>query len=164
MWHRCDPEERQDIYVLNVGPPSPIPFHETQGFKVLGTGYVKNRQHMAKLYKLSDIALCTTISDAGPMMVSESMRNECPVIAFDRSVALDIVTSGINGYIIKNLDTVEMADRALELLRDPNLEEISKKCPAGVEQHHNFERITQKWDSIINELIKDYDLNASRNS
>ena len=163
MWHRCDPEERQNIHVLNVGPPSPIPFHETQGFKVLGTGYVKNRQHMAKLYKLSDIALCTTISDAGPMMVSESMRNECPVIAFDRSVALDIVTSGINGYIIKNLDTVEMATRSLELLRDPNLEEISKKCPAGVEQHHNFERITQKWDSIINELIKDYDLNAHRN-
>ena len=164
MWHRCSDEEKQNIAVLNVGPASPISFHKTQAFPVLGTGYIRNREHMAKLYKLSDIALCTTTSDAGPMMVSESMRNECPVVAFDRSVALDVVTSGVNGYIVKKLDTVEMAESALKLLRDPNLEDIAKKCPSGVEQHHNFEKITQKWDSIINELIKDYDSNAFRNS
>ena len=111
--------------MLNVGPASPIPLNETQHFPVIGTNYVKNRSTMAKLYKMSDIALCTTISDAGPMMVSESMRNECPVIAFDRSVALDIITSGENGYIIDGINTVEMADRALELLRSSNLEEIS---------------------------------------
>ena len=159
MWHRCSDEERKNISVLNVGPASPIPLNETQHFPVIGTNYVKNRSTMAKLYKMSDIALCTTISDAGPMMVSESMRNECPVIAFDRSVALDIITSGENGYIIDGINTVEMADRALEILRSSNLEEISKKCPAGVEKHHNFDRITKKWNTVINELIQDYDLN-----
>ena len=162
IWHRCTTEEKKNIAVLNVGPRPPIPLQNTQRFNTIRTDYVQSRQGMAQIYKMSDIALCTTISDAGPMMVSESMRNECPVVAFDRSVALDIITNGENGYIINGINTVEMADRALELLRSSNLEEISKKCPAGVEKHHNFDRITKKWDTVISELIQDYDLNIKK--
>tara|TARA_R110002074_G_scaffold127231_4_gene266096 strand:+ start:2560 stop:3891 length:1332 start_codon:yes stop_codon:yes gene_type:complete len=161
MWDMMSPEERSNTLVLNVGPTPPRPLTQSQPFQVANTGYLKTRQEMAMAYKMADIGFSTTTSDAGPMMVSESLRNECPLVSFDRSVAGDMMVNGKTGYIVKNLDTKEMADRALELLRSPNLEEISKNCPSAVEQYHNFENVTLKWKKLLDEFILEGESDAS---
>lgn len=154
MWDLMSPEERDNTLILNVGPIPPKPLSQSQPFQVVHTGYMKSRTEMAMAYKAADIGLSTTTTDAGPMMVSESMQNECPLVSFDRSVGVDIIEHGETGFIIKDLDTQEMADRALQLLRSPNLEEISKKCPRGVHKHHNFEKVTSRWKTLLDEILK----------
>ena len=154
MWDLMNPEERDNTMVLNVGPIPPKPLSQSQPFQVVHTGYLKTREKMAMAYKMADIGLSTTTTDAGPMMISESMQNECPLISFDRSVGVDIIEHGETGFIIKDLDTQEMAVRALQLLRSPHLEEISKKCPRGVDKHHNFEKVTSRWKALLDEILK----------
>ena len=153
MWELMSQEERDNTLVLNVGPVPPKPLAESQPFPVANTGYLKTREQMAMAYKMADIGFSTTTSDAGPMMVSESLRNECPLVSFDRSVAVNMIKDGETGYIVKNLDTKEMAHRALELLRSPDLENISKKCPAAVQEYHNFDSVTSKWKNVLDEFI-----------
>jgi len=154
MWDLMSVSERSNTMVLNVGPIPPKPLSQSQPFPVLSTGYLKTRQEMSMAYKMADICLSTTTADAGPMMISESMQNECPVVSFDRSVGVDLIECGETGFIIKDLDTQGMAVRALQLLRSPDIEMMSKKCRLAVDAYHNFEKIINKWKVLLDEVLK----------
>ena len=72
-----------------------------------------------------DVAVNTTIADAGPMMISEAMCNETPVIAFDRSIACDLCVDGETGYLIKNLNLQSMCDAIYDILFVDDIEKMS---------------------------------------
>jgi len=155
LWDMMTEEERQKTHLLQVGPvPITEPFHEIQKFHVFYSGYVPSRKQMAAAYKCADVSVCTTVSDAGPMMVTESLSNECPVVGFDRSVISNIVENGISGYIIENLDTEEMAKKTLEILRSPDHQKISHAAKDAALKYHDPTTIKKKWETLIGEIIE----------
>jgi hypothetical protein len=153
LWEMMSNEERQNTEILCAGPLPEPGFHETQKFHVNYSGYLPSREHMALMYKAANVSLCTTVSDAGPMMVTESLTNECPVVGFDRSVILDLVTNGKNGHIVENLDTRIMAEKTLEILRSPDREKMSQSSREAALIYHDPKIIIDKWDSIFEEAI-----------
>ena len=109
---------------------------------------------MSDRYKASDISVCTTIADAGPMMISESMCNETPVIAFDRSISIDLCENGETGYLIPDLDVELMADSIKKILFEDNLEEMSKKSRKKYLTYHGKSGIMFLWDNLFKKLVE----------
>ena len=153
LWDMMTTKERENTQLLCVGPVPVTPFQQTQKFHVNYSGYLPTREHMAMMYKASDVSVCTTVSDAGPMMVTESLTNECPVVGFDRSVILDLVSNGENGYIIKDLDTKKMAEKTLEVLRSSHSREMDSAARQAALEYHNPSKILKKWESLFEEVI-----------
>jgi glycosyltransferase involved in cell wall biosynthesis len=153
LWSLMDEKEQKDTLLLQVGPAPNDSFQNTQPFSGIATGYLPTRRDMAAAYKMADVSVCTTVSDAGPMMVSESLFNECPVVGFDRSVILNMVENGVNGYIIENLDTLEMAKKTLEILRSPKLDEMSRSARIKAIEYHDLQKVQQKWNDLFKEII-----------
>ena len=154
LWDKLNIEEQKQIGILNVGP-SAGRFGKSSKFDIYRTGYLHTRQKMASAYKLCDVAVNTTIADAGPMMISEAMCNETPVIAFDRSIACDLCIDGETGYLIKNLNLQSMCDAIYDILFVDDIEKMSIQAREKYLEFHNSEILLDKWDTLIKKLIED---------
>lgn len=148
------PEQRTNIKIINAGPTPSTEFAGGK-YEVICCGYIPSREIMSNLYKLSDISVCTTISDAGPMMISESMCNETPVIAFDRSIAIDLIEDQKTGFLIKDLSTKNMAESIKKCLFESDIDVISKNARQKFLEFHDREKILNKWNNLFSNLSKE---------
>ena len=153
LWSDLSEDQRSQIIILSVGPCSSI-FGSTSRFKTVYCGYQKTRKEMSARYRASDISVCTTIADAGPMMISESMCNETPVIAFDRSIACDLCINEETGYLIKELDLNSMAFSIKKILFEDDLISMSQKSRKRYLTFHDKHIIINKWDNLLKNLME----------
>ena len=151
VWEKLDEKERSKIVVVYAGPQK-LSFGNKSKFQSIHLGYIPTRRLMSAAYRLSDISVCTTLSDAGPMMITESCMNETPVIAFDQSIAIDLIENDKTGYLIENFDVEDMAKKTIDLLYHTNLEGISKAARAKALQFHDKDVVLAKWKLLFETL------------
>lgn len=99
-------ELSSDIFLLIAGKGIDnlnIPFE----YKLLG--YLKDEVSLAKAYQASDLFVCPSIEDVGPLMINQSIMSGRPVVAFDMGVAPDLVHTGNTGYLAKLADSGDLA-------------------------------------------------------
>lgn len=86
--------------------------------KVKITGMVSKEQVEEYLMN-SDIYVMTSITECFPMVLLEASSCGLPLIAFDVPVGpRAIINNGENGYLIKNREVDEMANKIVEMLND----------------------------------------------
>lgn len=138
---RIDPKIGDKLQLLIVGPT-------IKGFGKLNPlflGYADTRLKLALAYKISDAFCCTTLSDAGPMMIAESIRNSCPVFGFSSSIILDLVDGTTNGAYVENYNCQKLAKIIHNHLFYKPLT-ISKK---KVDEFNNFNSVILKWKKLF---------------
>lgn len=85
-------------------------------FKWINLGYLDTDNKLALAYQAADMFICSSIEDAGPMMINESIMCGTPVVAFDMGVAKDLVINGKTGYRVKLKDSKGLAEAMFRLL------------------------------------------------
>jgi len=123
------PELKNKILLLVAGEAfdeisTSLPFE----FQYLG--FLKNNEELASAYQASDIFLCPSIEDSGPMMINQSIMCGVPVVSFAIGVSLDLVITGETGYRAKLRDSNDMAEGIFNLLglADDDYLRISENC------------------------------------
>ena len=88
--------DTQNIVLLVAGESvgTSIPFD----VKFIGT---LSFEDLFKAFCASDLFVCPSVEDSGPMMLNYSFLANIPVVAFEMGVALDLVEHKVNGYIAK---------------------------------------------------------------
>ncbi len=76
-----------------------------------------NLQDLVKSYNASSVFISTSIDDAGPSMVNQSMMCGTPVVTFTIGTALDVTRDNINGYMARNFDDEEFADGLYKIFK-----------------------------------------------
>jgi glycosyltransferase involved in cell wall biosynthesis len=79
-------------------------------------GHLDSDVLMALAYQAADIFICSSVEDAGPMMVAEAMLCGLPVAAFETGGAPDIIKHRQTGYLAKLGDTADLANGIYFLL------------------------------------------------
>lgn len=116
-------------------------------------GYAKNTD---KVYQKSLATLLTSKYEAFSLVLLESMMNGTPVISYDVNYGpSDIITNGEDGYLISQ-DLQVLADKIVELLRDPKkTHKMGKKAKENASQKFGEQVVMDKWrdlfDSFKNE-------------
>lgn len=113
------------------------------------TGLVSPSE-MIKLFVASDVYSCTTIEDAGPRTIVESIFCGTPTVAFDRSIALDIIKEK-TGRIVENLDCDIFAKHVAEILSlsDEDKDTWSNECVKMYDEIYNDEKIKEAWNKAL---------------
>lgn len=107
------PAEQCDaIRIFTVGSGKPLGGEELK-FRHTHLSYISNQTFFAKTYSASDLFICPSIEDSGPMMINESIISGTPVVAFDLGVAKDLVIDGKTGFLASAINGVELA-KAIE--------------------------------------------------
>lgn len=103
-----------DILIKTIGPVVEI---DTK-FKVEYLGEIPNRTELSKIYRDIDVFALTTLADAGPMMATECLKNNTPLVSFSTNISTDFVKDGMNGYIVDS--TEEFAEKLYDIIYNKN--------------------------------------------
>lgn len=144
-----------DVYLNLVGDGS----SKNKVFKKIVDNNLTRKVHMYgylpqksinKLYKESSIFCMTSHTEAFGITLLEAMSYKLPIIAFDSAEgAKELIKNNYNGYLIKNRNEYEMADKIVELLN--NKKELKRLGENAYKTALTYqkEEILKLWNKIL---------------
>ncbi|MFX0567174.1 glycosyltransferase [Kosakonia cowanii] len=106
-------EVYDQISILTVGGENDTSLDNISHTKLK---FIKDKSTYPYLYNLADAFICTSIEDAGPMMINESMMSGLPVISFKMGVAQDLIIDNETGQLAENFTAVALAKSISEFV------------------------------------------------
>lgn len=107
-------EQRVKILFLMIGDvDKEYVSHLNLDTKFLGRVDVNG---LIRCYNASSVFISTSIDDAGPSMVNQSIMCGTPVVSFSIGTALQVIRKGISGYMAPNFDDDIFADAIHKIL------------------------------------------------
>ena len=105
-------------------------------------------------YRENTMLLMTSVFEPFGLVIPEAMSCGLPVVAFDcPSGPANIITGGVDGYLIKDRDVNAFADKVCYLIEHPNVRIEMGKNAIKHSARYAPERIMPKWISLFKELV-----------
>lgn len=106
-------------------------------------------------YLNSSILLLTSLYEPFGLVMPEAMSCGLPVVAFDcPSGPAQIITDGVDGFLIKNRDVELFADKVCSLIESFELRHTMGKAAIESSQRYSTDHIMAQWMSLFKELME----------
>ena len=106
-------------------------------------------------YKESSVLLLTSRYEPFGLVMPEAMSCGLPVVAFDCPYGpADIITDGVDGFLVKNRDINEFADRVCQLIEDKELRMRMGQAAIKSSQRYRADLIMPKWKKLFETLCQ----------
>lgn len=111
-----------------------------------------NPEALPAFYSISSLFLCSSIDDAGPSMLAQSIACGTPLVSFKMGAALDLLLNQDTGYCAELCNTEDLAHGVLQILRMPPIEykKLRTNCTNVSQKINSKEAFV---NTIINEFI-----------
>jgi glycosyltransferase involved in cell wall biosynthesis len=115
------------------------------------------KPELPRYYAVADVFVFPTLGDPYGLVVDEAMACSLPVISTSAAGEIrDRVEEGVNGYIVSPEDSALLADRMLQLARDPGLRERMGKVSAEKIAGHTPVRWAEDFEQIVNSIVNNH--------
>ena len=146
------PEFRNVLFIFvggGVEEPAMIEFSQRENLKknVRFLGYLSGDE-IVQILNSSDIFVLPSYSEGFPLVVLEAMAAGLPVIATSVGAIPEIIEDGKNGFLVRPMDHIALAERVRGLVQN---EELRKKIG-----NNNIKKIKEKYDLKIVARIFEY--------
>ena len=122
--------------------------------KIIFYGYIDQKE-LNNIYAKSTLTFYTAINEPFGLIPLESMKCGTPVIAFEGGPSETII-NGITGFLIKNQDTNQFAQKAIKLMKDKELyKKFSKNAKTHIKEKFNFKKSISDLESLFQKLISE---------
>ncbi len=110
---------------------------------------------MNTLYDRTSIFALSSRSEGLPMVLLEAMSHGCACVSFDIvSGPSEIITDGIDGFLVEDNDMATFSSRLMELMDNQELREKLGKGACEKVKMFSIERIGHKWLQLIDKTVK----------
>ena len=107
-------------------------------------------------YRESSILVSTSLFEPFGLVLPEAMNCGLPVVAFDCPYGpAEIITDGFDGYIVKNRNHEDFANRIFKLIEDKNLRVEMGKAGIQSSLRYSTENIMPKWINLFKMIVGD---------
>ena len=104
-------------------------------------------------YKENSMLLLTSRFEPFGLVMPEAMSCGLPVVSFDCPYGpAEIITDGVDGFLIKNRDIHTFADKVCQLIENPPLRKEMGKQAIISSQRFSPEKIMPMWKQLFEEL------------
>ncbi len=105
------------------------------------------------VYQKAGMCIMTSRYEGAPLTLLESLMHECPVISYDLKYGpSDIITDGVNGFLVPYGDTQRMAARIVSVMQDAELHGRMVAAAKLSTTHFSETTFVQRWAGLFNEL------------
>lgn len=104
--------------------------------------------------RMADASLyvMTSRREGLPMVLLEAMGVGLPVISYDCPTGpRDVITDGVDGYVVPNGDEEALAARMLELMDDPALRERLAAAARAKAANYDVAVLAERWERLFEE-------------
>lgn len=116
-------------------------------------GNVKNVQ---EILGKSDLFLLPSEDESFGLAALEAMSCEVPVVASNIGGLKELISHGVDGYLIEVGDAKALAQYSLKILQDPRLQgEFGKNARQKVLKKYTPDKIVPKYENLYNEVLKE---------
>lgn len=106
-----------------------------------------------KRYCESSILLLTSIYEPFGLVLPEAMSCGLPVVAFDCPYGpAEIITDGVDGFLVKGRDVNEFANRVCQLIEDENLRVQMGQAAIKSSQRYCADLIMPQWKALFESM------------
>jgi poly(glycerol-phosphate) alpha-glucosyltransferase len=120
------------------------------GGSVTLMGYTKDPD---LVYEQAALAMLTSRFEGLGLVLLESLSHGCPVISYDvRYGPSDIITDGVNGYLVEPGNTHALATRVVEVLRDEPLRRQLSERAVLASTEFSRETFVARWAALFRDL------------
>lgn len=117
---------------------------------VLLKGFTTNP---GRTYESAAMCIMTSRYEGAPLTVLESLMRGCPVISYDlRYGPPDMITHGVNGFLVPYGNKRKMAARIVQVLTDDELRASLIDGTANVAETFNEGAFIARWSGLFNDL------------
>ena len=111
--------------------------------------------NMPAVFASSALSILPSTFEGFAMVIQESLQQDCPVVAFDCNYGpRDMITDGVNGYLVPVGDVDAMADRIIKILSENKLrDKLAANCAQSIEKF-SPEIVAGKWAELFCMLLK----------
>lgn len=110
--------------------------------------------HARKALSRSSAFMMTSAFEGYPLSTLESMSHGCPVVSYDIKYGpREQITDGVDGFLVPDGDTAQLAERVVRLLRSPDLVRRMSEAAIAKAEQHGTERFVGDWASVLHASI-----------
>ncbi len=121
-------------------------------FKLLG--YVK-REKLVKLCQNATVHVVPSHYEGLPTVLLEAMSCGVPVVSTDVGGSREVISTGINGFLVPPKAPKAMGDAILKLLADEELRNrIGKAARKTIEDRYTWDKITDRFEEHYQRLLE----------
>ncbi|MBP1224035.1 glycosyltransferase [Flavobacterium sp. 1355] len=152
LLHNYRPDLVKNIVLLVAGTGEEI--SELNHYEVNYTGHL-SFDELAEYYALSDVFLCPSVQDAGPMMLNQALMCGTPAVAFNIGTACDIINED-TGYLAKYRNSEDFCKGIITLITKSNDEllNIQEECRIQSLKRSSYKAFRDKIIFAYNEIKK----------
>lgn len=105
------------------------------------------------IYRDSSLLVLTSLFEPFGLVLPEAMSCGLPVVAFDCPYGpMEIITDGVDGFLIKNRNIEAFADKVCQLIEDEDLRRRMGQNGIMSSQRYRADVIMPKWVCLFEEL------------
>lgn len=103
-------------------------------------------------YNESKILCLPSKREGMPRVILEASACGVPSIAYDVTGCNEAIRNGVNGFLVKNIDPVDLSVTMIEVLKKKNLDDLGQKSRAYAEKYFSIESVIDKHINLYNKI------------
>jgi len=113
------------------------------------------RRDVESILKISDMLVLPSLSEGFPIVILEAMAMRNPVVATNISGIPEMVDEGKDGFLVSPRDSVELASRICEILKDKNLSDLmGKNGRMKILEKFTGKRMSENYEVLYSEFYQ----------
>lgn len=129
-------------------------FHEGDLYDEAGVRVHNPVDDIFVKYRACAMLLLTSIWEPFGLVIPEAMSCGLPVVSFEGDGPCDIITDGIDGFIVEDRNIEALANRVCQLMEDTELRKHMGQAAITSAQRYSAERIMPMWKKLFESLKK----------
>lgn len=122
--------------------------------KVIFAGLI-TPEEIPSIIEIMDIVVHASLREGLARVLPQAIMMEKPVISFDLDGAYEIIKDGVNGYLIKPLDTEQLGEKIVYLCNHPELiKEFGKKGRELLGDQFSSKRMVAQINELYSSLYE----------
>jgi glycosyltransferase involved in cell wall biosynthesis len=150
--HKARPQARLEIYGHGPDRATLQAQIDRLGLRGIVTlpGFTRDP---AGVYRRASLSMLTSKYEGFPLFLLETMAHGCPVVSYDVKYGpSEIISDGVDGYLVPPGDKAGMARRVVELLSDPVQRRQMSERAARPHDELSEQAFVARWSGLFREL------------
>lgn len=112
------------------------------------------RRDIPRILSLIDIFVLSSLWEGVPISVLEAMAASKPVVATHTGGIEEVITDGVNGYLVPARDALRLSERITALLGDVSLrEQIGQNARRSLKNRFGLEQMQKDTSALYEEIL-----------
>jgi glycosyltransferase involved in cell wall biosynthesis len=115
--------------------------------------FVGEQTNVSQFYQKASLLLMTSDCEGFPMVLTEAGSFGLPVVMFEIPGMEDVITDGVNGFVVPQDNYDQLADRISELLSDDELRKKVGQEAQRLSARFSKQKICERWGDLVQTVL-----------